>query len=311
MHLHILGICGTFMGGLAVIAREAGHKVTGCDANVYPPMSTQLEQQGIELIEGYDAEQIALDPDVYVIGNVIMRGNPLMEAILEQGLPYVSGPQWLRENVLHERWVLAVAGTHGKTTTSAMLAWILEHAGLKPGVPDRRRAAELRRVRADVRHAFFRDRGRRVRHRVFRQALEVRPLPARARRSSITSSSITPTSFRISRRSRRSSITSCARCRQTALIVSNAREAALERVLARECWTPGRALRYAGRLARARARRARRVRGVTSGARRRHGALEASRRAQPLECAGGDRRREARRRSAGAPRSKRSRISRT
>ena len=133
MHIHILGICGTFMGGIAALARAAGHKVTGCDANVYPPMSTQLAAQGIELIEGYGAEQLRLNADVYVIGNVVMRGNPLMEAILDRSLKYVSGPQWLRENVLHGRWVLAVAGTHGKTTTSAMLAWILEHAGLKPG----------------------------------------------------------------------------------------------------------------------------------------------------------------------------------
>ena len=133
MHIHILGICGTFMGGLAVLARAAGHKVTGCDANVYPPMSTQLEAQGIDLIEGYGADQLAFRPDVYVIGNVITRGNPLMEAILDRGLPYISGPQWLRDNVLQERWVLAVAGTHGKTTTSAMLAWILDCAGLKPG----------------------------------------------------------------------------------------------------------------------------------------------------------------------------------
>jgi len=133
MHIHILGICGTFMGGLAVLAREAGHKVTGCDANVYPPMSTQLEAQGIALIEGYGPGQIDLKPDLFVIGNVVTRGNPLMEAILDRGLPYVSGPQWLREHVLQGRWVLAVAGTHGKTTTSAMLAWILEHAGLHPG----------------------------------------------------------------------------------------------------------------------------------------------------------------------------------
>ncbi len=133
MHIHILGICGTFMGGLAVLARAAGHKVTGCDANVYPPMSTQLEAQGIALIEGYGVEQVKLEPDVFVIGNVVTRGNPLMEEILNRGLPYVSGPQWLRENVLHGRWVLGVAGTHGKTTTSAMLAWILEHAGMNPG----------------------------------------------------------------------------------------------------------------------------------------------------------------------------------
>jgi len=133
MHIHILGICGTFMGGLAVLARAAGHKVTGCDANVYPPMSTQLEAQGIALIEGYGVDQIKLEPDVFVIGNVVTRGNPLMEEILNRGLSYVSGPQWLREQVLLGRWVLGVAGTHGKTTTSAMLAWILEHAGMNPG----------------------------------------------------------------------------------------------------------------------------------------------------------------------------------
>ncbi|CAM3590080.1 UDP-N-acetylmuramate:L-alanyl-gamma-D-glutamyl-meso-diaminopimelate ligase [Bordetella sputigena] len=132
MHLHILGICGTFMGGLALIARAGGHRVTGCDAGVYPPMSTQLAEQGIELIEGYGAEQLALRPDLYVIGNVVSRGNPLMEAILDAGAPYVSGPQWLGDHVLAGQHVLAVAGTHGKTTTSAMLAWILEHAGLRP-----------------------------------------------------------------------------------------------------------------------------------------------------------------------------------
>ena len=133
MHLHIVGVCGTFMGGLALLARAAGHTVTGCDANVYPPMSTQLAAQGIALTEGYGAEQVDLKPDVFVIGNVITRGNPLMEVILDEGLPYISGPQWLRENVLKGRWTLAVAGTHGKTTTSAMLAWILEQAGLQPG----------------------------------------------------------------------------------------------------------------------------------------------------------------------------------
>jgi len=133
MHLHILGICGTFMGGMALLARAAGHRVSGCDANVYPPMSTQLAAQGIELTEGWAAEQAALRPDVFVIGNVVTRGNPLMEEILNRGLPYVSGPQWLKENVLAGRWVAAVAGTHGKTTVASMLAWILEHAGLAPG----------------------------------------------------------------------------------------------------------------------------------------------------------------------------------
>lgn len=141
MHIHILGICGTFMGGLAALAREAGHRVTGCDAGVYPPMSDQLRALGIELIEGFGAEQMALAPDMYVVGNVVSRARrpdgspkfPLMEAILEAGAPYTSGPQWLAEHVLQGRHVMAVAGTHGKTTTTAMLTWILESAGLEPG----------------------------------------------------------------------------------------------------------------------------------------------------------------------------------
>lgn len=155
-HIHILGICGTFMGGIAAIAKQAGYRVTGCDANVYPPMSTQLEAQGIALIEGFGVEQLSLQPDVFIIGNVVTRGNSLMEEILDRGLPYVSGPQWLAENILRgqdvsaethapqsplrrshtlvgNKWVLGVAGTHGKTTTSSMLAWILEYAGLNPG----------------------------------------------------------------------------------------------------------------------------------------------------------------------------------
>jgi UDP-N-acetylmuramate: L-alanyl-gamma-D-glutamyl-meso-diaminopimelate ligase len=141
MHIHILGICGTFMGGLAALAREAGHKVTGCDAGVYPPMSDQLRALGIALIEGFGVEQLAFKPDMWVVGNVVSRARlpdgsaryPLMEAILDQGLPYTSGPQWLSEHVLQGRHVLAVAGTHGKTSTTSMLAWILEHAGLQPG----------------------------------------------------------------------------------------------------------------------------------------------------------------------------------
>jgi UDP-N-acetylmuramate: L-alanyl-gamma-D-glutamyl-meso-diaminopimelate ligase len=149
MHIHILGICGTFMGGLAALAREAGHKVTGCDTGVYPPMSDQLRALGIELIEGYSADQMAFAPDVFVVGNVVSRARdqsgkpryPLMEAILDAGVPYTSGPQWLSGHVLHHpthhptgpRHVMAVAGTHGKTTTTAMLAWILECAGLQPG----------------------------------------------------------------------------------------------------------------------------------------------------------------------------------
>jgi UDP-N-acetylmuramate: L-alanyl-gamma-D-glutamyl-meso-diaminopimelate ligase len=141
MHIHILGICGTFMGGLAALAREAGHKVTGCDAGVYPPMSDQLRALGIELIEGFGADQVAVKPDIWVIGNVVSRARltdgtpryPLMEAILDQGLAYTSGPQWLADHVLQGRHVLAVAGTHGKTTTTAMLAWVLEQAGQQPG----------------------------------------------------------------------------------------------------------------------------------------------------------------------------------
>ncbi|MEW6465908.1 MAG: UDP-N-acetylmuramate:L-alanyl-gamma-D-glutamyl-meso-diaminopimelate ligase [Pseudomonadota bacterium] len=141
MHIHILGICGTFMGGLAALAREAGHTVTGCDAGVYPPMSDQLRALGIDLIEGYGADQLALQPDVFVVGNVVSRARaadgapkfPLMEAILDAGARYTSGPQWLAEQVLQSRHVLAVAGTHGKTTTASMLAWILEDAGRQPG----------------------------------------------------------------------------------------------------------------------------------------------------------------------------------
>ena len=133
MHIHILGICGTFMGGVAQLARACGHRVTGCDANVYPPMSDQLRGAGIDLTEGYDAAQLSLNADIYVVGNAISRGNPLLEEILDRGLPYVSGPQWLAENVLQGRWVLGVAGTHGKTTTASMLAWILEDAGMSPG----------------------------------------------------------------------------------------------------------------------------------------------------------------------------------
>ncbi len=141
MHIHILGICGTFMGGLAALAREAGHKVTGCDSGVYPPMSDQLRALGIDLIEGFAADQLALAPDMFVIGNVVSRARlpdgspkfPLIEAILDAGLPYTSGPQWLAEHVLQGRHVIAVAGTHGKTTTTAMVAWILESAGLQPG----------------------------------------------------------------------------------------------------------------------------------------------------------------------------------
>ncbi len=140
MRIHILGICGTFMGGLAMLARSLGHEVTGSDANVYPPMSTLLENQGIDLIQGYSPAQLDPAPDLVIIGNAMTRGNPCVEAVLEQGIPYVSGPQWLHDHVLPGRWVLAIAGTHGKTTTAGMVAWILEACGYEPcfvigGVP--------------------------------------------------------------------------------------------------------------------------------------------------------------------------------
>ncbi|MFZ1904205.1 MAG: UDP-N-acetylmuramate:L-alanyl-gamma-D-glutamyl-meso-diaminopimelate ligase, partial [Steroidobacteraceae bacterium] len=133
MHLHILGIGGTFMGGVAAIARAAGHRVTGSDRELYPPMSTQLQELGIEVLAGYEAAQLDPPPDVVVVGNVMTRGQPVIEALLDSALPYVSGPEWLAREVLKDRWVLAVAGTHGKTTTASLLTWILEHAGLDPG----------------------------------------------------------------------------------------------------------------------------------------------------------------------------------
>ena len=133
MHVHILGICGTFMGGIAAIAKSLGYEVTGSDRNVYPPMSTQLEQLGISLSEGYDSSQFEPAPDIVIIGNAMARGNPAVEYVLDRNLPYTSGPQWLLDHLLKDRWVLAVAGTHGKTSTTSMLTWILEACGLEPG----------------------------------------------------------------------------------------------------------------------------------------------------------------------------------
>ncbi|HXS28125.1 MAG TPA: UDP-N-acetylmuramate:L-alanyl-gamma-D-glutamyl-meso-diaminopimelate ligase [Steroidobacteraceae bacterium] len=133
MHIHILGVCGTFMGGIAAIAKSAGHRVTGSDRNVYPPMSTQLAALGIDVVEGFDPAQLDPAPDIVVVGNVMTRGTPVIEVLLDQGIAYASGPEWLAREVLAGRWVLAVAGTHGKTTTTSLLAWILEHAGLEPG----------------------------------------------------------------------------------------------------------------------------------------------------------------------------------
>ncbi|HLB43051.1 MAG TPA: UDP-N-acetylmuramate:L-alanyl-gamma-D-glutamyl-meso-diaminopimelate ligase [Gammaproteobacteria bacterium] len=133
MRLHILGICGTFMGGIALLAKQCGHEVSGSDLNVYPPMGVQLQEQGIQLMEGYDSAHLSSGIDTVIVGNVIRRGNPVMEYVLNQGIPYQSGPAWLAENILKHRWVLAVAGTHGKTTTTSLLTWILENAGLHPG----------------------------------------------------------------------------------------------------------------------------------------------------------------------------------
>ncbi|MGH8617164.1 MAG: UDP-N-acetylmuramate:L-alanyl-gamma-D-glutamyl-meso-diaminopimelate ligase [Burkholderiales bacterium] len=237
MHLHILGICGTFMGGLAVIARELGHRVTGCDANVYPPMSTQLEAQGIALTEGWGADQAALKPDAFVIGNVVTRGNPLMEAILDQGLPYVSGPQWLAENALAGKHVLAVAGTHGKTTTSAMLAWILEDAGLAPGfliggVPEnfgvsaRANASRHFVIEADEYDTAFFDKRSKFVH--------YRPRTAILNNLEYDHADIFPDLAAIETQFHHLVRTIPA----SGLVVANGRDAALARVLARGLWTP-------------------------------------------------------------------------
>ena len=237
MRLHILGICGTFMGGLALLAREAGHKVTGCDANVYPPMSTQLEAQGIDLIEGYGAEQLKLEPDLFVVGNVITRGNPLMEAILNANVPFTSGPQWLREHVLQGRWVLAVAGTHGKTTTSSMLAWILEHAGLAPGfliggvprnfgVSARASDTPFFVIEADEYDSAFFDKRSKFVHYPARTAV--------LNNLEYDHADIFPDLAAIETQFHHFVRT----LPSNGLVVTNAREAALERVIARECWTP-------------------------------------------------------------------------
>ncbi|WLE58018.1 UDP-N-acetylmuramate:L-alanyl-gamma-D-glutamyl-meso-diaminopimelate ligase [Burkholderia plantarii] len=236
MHIHILGICGTFMGGLAVLAREAGHTVTGCDAGVYPPMSTQLEAQGIQLIEGYGAAQIDLAPDLFVIGNVVSRGNPLMEAILDRGLPYVSGPQWLGEHVLADKWVLAVAGTHGKTTTSSMLAWLLEDSGLNPGfliggvplnfgVSARLTDSSFFVIEADEYDTAFFDKRSKFVH--------YRPRTAVLNNLEFDHADIFPDLAAIETQFHHLVRT----VPGVGRIVANGREAALDRVLARGCWS--------------------------------------------------------------------------
>ncbi|NWG87523.1 MAG: UDP-N-acetylmuramate:L-alanyl-gamma-D-glutamyl-meso-diaminopimelate ligase [Hydrogenophilaceae bacterium] len=238
MHLHILGICGTFMGGIAVIAKQAGHRVTGCDANVYPPMSSQLEAQGIELIQGFGAEQIELNPDVYVIGNVVTRGKqPLMEAILDRGLPYISGPQWLYENVLRDKWVLAVAGTHGKTTTSGMLAWVLEDAGLNPGylvggvprnfgVSARLTESPFFVIEADEYDTAFFDKRSKFVH--------YHPRTAVLNNLEYDHADIFPDLAAIETQFHHLVRT----VPSNGLVVANGREASLDRVLVRGCWTP-------------------------------------------------------------------------
>jgi len=237
MHIHILGICGTFMGGIALIARAAGHRVTGCDANVYPPMSTQLEQQGIELVAGYDAAQVALQPDLFVVGNAISRGNPLLEAILERGLAYVSGPQWLAQNILQGRWVLGVAGTHGKTTTTSLLTWILDEAGLSPsflvggvpqgfGVSARLTESPFFVIEADEYDTAFCDKRSKFIH--------YQPRTAILNNLEFDHADIFGDLAAIETQFHHLVRT----LPGNGLIVANAAEAALERVLARGCWTP-------------------------------------------------------------------------
>ena len=237
MHLHILGICGTFMGGIAAIARQAGHRVTGCDANVFPPMSEQLTTLGIPLTEGYGADQLGVAPDLWVVGNVVTRGNPLMEAILDRGDRYQSGPQWLAEELLVSKWVLAVAGTHGKTTTSSMLAWILACAGRQPGfliggvAPDlqvsaRSGSGDCFVIEADEYDTAFFDKRSKFVH--------YRPKTAILNNLEFDHADIFSDLAAIERQFHHfvRTIPSSGR------ILSNAREGALKRVLAQGCWTP-------------------------------------------------------------------------
>ena len=177
MHLHILGICGTFMAGIAALARELGHRVSGSDAHAWPPMSDQLAAQGIDVLPGYKAAHLNPAPDYVVVGNALSRGNRAVEQMLNQGLPYCSGPAWLAEYVLKDRWVVAISGTHGKTTTSAMVAWILQQAGLSPGFLIGGVPQNFGNFGPTGGLAVLCHRGGRIRHRVFRQAFETGPLP--------------------------------------------------------------------------------------------------------------------------------------
>src|SRR5690242_18548240 len=237
MHIHILGICGTFMGGIAVIAKQAGHRVTGCDANVYPPMSTQLEAQGIELVEGWDPAQITSRPDLFVIGNVVSRGNPLVEAILDRNLGYISGPQWLYDQVIRDKWVLAVAGTHGKTTTSSMLACLLQEGGLDPGfliggVPEnfgvsaRLTESSFFVIEADEYDTAFFDKRSKFVH--------YHPRTVILNNLEYDHADIFPDLGAIETQFHHLVRT----VPRNGLIVANGREASIERVLQRGCWTP-------------------------------------------------------------------------
>src|SRR5687768_8333247 len=236
-HIHILGICGTFMGGMAAIAKAAGYRVTGCDSNVYPPMSDQLAALGIELTEGFSADQVKLAPDLWVIGNVVTRGNPLMEALLDRGERYVSGPQWLAENVLIGRHVLSAAGTHGKTTVSSMLAWILEQAGRAPGfliggvpqdfdVSARLTPSPLFVIEADEYDTAFFDKRSKVIHYRSRTAI--------LNNLELDHADIFDDLAAIERQFHHFVRT----IPQSGLIVANGADPALERVLTRGAWTP-------------------------------------------------------------------------
>lgn len=237
MHIHILGICGTFMGSLALLAKELGHRVTGSDANVYPPMSTQLEEQGIALMQGYAPEHLKPAPDLVVVGNALSRGNPAVEYMLDAGLPYVSGPQWLAEHVLQGRWVLAVAGTHGKTTTSSMLAWILEYAGMQPGfliggvpqnfgVSARLGETDFFVVEADEYDSAFFDKRSKCVH--------YRPRTTVLNNLEFDHADIFPDLAAIELQFHHLLRT----VPSNGLVIYHAREAALQRVIDKGCWTP-------------------------------------------------------------------------
>jgi len=246
MHIHILGICGTFMGGIALLARETGVRVSGSDAGVYPPMSTQLEEQGIVLHEGYAPDQLSPAPDQVVIGNALSRGNPAVEQTLNERLAYTSGPQWLAEHVLADRWVLAVAGTHGKTSTASLLAWILEYAGLSPGfliggipanfgVSARLGSAPFFVVEADEYDTAFFDKRSKFVH--------YRPRTLVLNNLEFDHADIFPDLAAIQRQFHHLVRT----VPGNGLIIENADDASLAEVLAMGCWTPREAVSLGGR----------------------------------------------------------------